>query len=115
RDLPLLLGDLLELALGVLDVALRPLRLVLLQAPLRFLDSLEGFLRPRGRGRIAAGGRLPHGIGRRARVARRLLEILALLLARQALEPPGRFFDLLGEGALLRAAGAAAHLPLERA
>ena len=91
----------------ILHVTLAAPVLVLLQLLLRLPQLVErrgclraGILRP-------VGCCLAHRVRRVLELARRVLQILALLFARQLLEPPRRFLDFLGELPLRVAAATA--------
>ena len=89
----------------VLDVAGQPLALLPLQLPLHLAQAVEGRRRLCEPLVVGVGRRLAHRVGRLLQTPRRLHHLGRLLLARQPLEPPGRFFRLVGEDALRRPPG----------
>ena len=119
RDVALLLGQFVGLALQVLHVLARLLRLRVLQQPLRLLDVLQRALRLRAVVVVAVGRRLPRGVRAVLQASRRVREILPLLalllgLAPQLFELPRRLVHLIGQRSL-RGAAARSALLLARA
>ncbi len=95
----------------LLHVALAASRLVVLQLLLRLPELVERRLRLRAAVLRSVRRGLPHRVRRFLQLARGILQVLPLLLARQLLEPARRLFELLRE-LTLRVAAAAARLAL---
>ena len=96
RDLLLFARDLIGLPQCVLDIALGAARLRLLQPLLRLLQSIERGGRLRG-ARLPVGRRLPHLVGRLAKLPCGVAELRPVLFPRQLLEAARRLLDLFGE------------------
>src|SRR5689334_21398020 len=109
----MLAGDFVCLLLRRLHVALAAGSLFLLETALRLAQLAERRAGLTGTAWVAGRRRSPHCVGSLPRGLRGLREVGTIALARQALELPRRFFSLLGERALARAAALAA-LPRER-
>ena len=96
-NLLLIARHLLGLTLRVGDVTRAARALRLLQLALRVLQPLQRGGRLRRAHLAAVGRRLPHLVGRLAHPSRGIHQIGAVLFARQLLEPPRRFLDLIGQ------------------
>ena len=113
RELAVLARDLIGLLLRRLHVAFTAGALFLLETALRLAQLPERRAGLPGAARISRRCRAPHGVGGLPRGLSGLREIGTIAFARQAFELSRRFFRLLGECALARAAALAA-LPGER-
>src|SRR5438876_895106 len=107
-DLALLGGELFRLALRVLDVLLRAVRLALRELIGRLPQLLERLLRRRAAVLRSVGRCAPHLIGRLLQLAREVGQLLARHVALQLLEPPRRLLHFVRELALAGAAAAGA-------
>ena len=107
--------ELVGLTDGIVDVTLRPRRLILRQPPLRFAQTLERRSRLTSCAGVTARRRAPHCIGGLLHLPRGLHQVGTVLFARQPLEPSRGLLGLLGQRPLLcRSAGRGASL-FERA
>ena len=98
-DLAVLLLNFLGLALGVFDVALGALALRACSSRCTWRRRPPLPRQPAAL-RVAVGCRPAHRVGCLLHLSRRVLQVRAVLLARQALELTGRFLGLLRELAL---------------
>ncbi len=98
--LTLLAGQLVHPVEGTLGIASGPVCPGVLQAPLGFLQAIEGRARLRSAGVARLGGRAPHGLGGLLETAGGLLHPCVVVLPRQTLELPCGGLGRVGQIAL---------------